>query len=115
MLILKKNPSVVNETNTSWERKYFDSKDGVINEIHSTIGTQLFQVRHPTLKNVTIIYADKSNKINNFRLSYNGQWIKGVVYFVNSEGKSLTEEDCDKVIHSMKRYIITKEYIAGAK
>lgn len=115
-LVLKKTPKQINDTNSGLcERISFKDKEEFINALHAELGPVICKVRHPTIDNVIICYSQNSKAIGNFRLSYSGDWLHGAVYFVKSNGEQLTEELCNKIISSIKRYIITKEYIAGAK
>ena len=115
-LVIRKQPTKVNGESTGLcERLSFENREDLLNQMHADIGENIAMVGHPTLKEIYILYAQNAKEVGNFRLSYSGDWIHGTVYFIKKDGYNLTTEECDKIVHSIKRYIITKEYIAGAK
>ena len=113
-LVLRKEPSEVCKKSgfQTYQRKYFDSRKQLQEQLHEEFGENILNIRHPTLQNVLILYSNKPGQKSNFRLSPRGEMIKGTVYFVSNVDISLSETDCDKIIRNMNFYTISKEYIA---
>lgn len=111
ILVIKKEPTDMKTGLGQPTRVDFKDEFELSKDIESTIGPDFCKIRHPTLKSVFILYSRQSGLTNNFRLGYNGEYIKGTVYFVSSSHISLTEKQCDEIIHSLHCYIIKKEYI----
>lgn len=111
ILVLKKEPTDLKTGAGQPVRVDFKDDYALSNEINETLGPDYCKIRHPTLKSVLLLYSCKPGLVNNFRLGYNGDYIKGTVYFISNTHISLTEKQCDEIIHSFHCYIIKKEYI----
>ncbi len=111
ILVIKKEPTDLKLGTGNPTRIDFKDDFTLSEELEKTLGPDYAKIRHPTLKSVLILYSRKPNQVNNFRLGYNGEYIKGTVYFISNTHISLTERQCDEIIHSLHCYIIKKEYL----
>lgn len=111
ILVIKKEPTDLKTGTGNPQRIDFVDDFALSKELEENLGPNYCKIRHPTLKNVLLLYSRKPGLTNNFRLGYNGDYIKGTVYFISNTHISLTEKLCDEIIHSLHCYIIKKEYI----
>lgn len=113
MQILKKEPTQVNKGTGLCEVLNFENIEEIKNEMHNTFGDKLIHIAHPSVPGVLIVYSNAPGQQGNFRLSYSGEWIRGTVYFVASKRIDMTDAQIDAVRKSIKRFIITKEYLCA--
>lgn len=110
--VLKKTPAIINEFESGKiERITYNSKEQLISEIKETFSNyEIIKISHPTVPAVYICYSSKPGEQSNFRIGINGNWIRGTAFFVGKD-LDLSEEQCDRVIHSLKKFLIRKEYL----
>ena len=113
MKILKKEPTQVNKGTGLCEVLNFENIEEIKDELNKTLGDKLVHIEHPSVPGVLIVYSNIPGQQGNFRLSYSGEWIRGTVYFVASKKIDMTDEQIDAVRKSIKRFIITKEYLCA--